>query len=58
MLVNAYVLYVKHNTMMGKQKKRLLSQYEFRKQIALVWIAPDRYDPCFAKKDKREANRK
>jgi len=58
MLVNAYVLYVRHNTMMGKTKKGLLSQYEFRKQIALAWIAPDKYDPRFVDKDKREAKRK
>ena len=43
---------------MGKKKKDLLSQYEFRKQIALAWIAPDTYDPCFADKDKKEAKRK
>lgn len=58
MLVNAYVLYVKHNTMMGRKKKDLLSSYDFRTQIACAWIAPSTQDPCFASKDKREAKRK
>jgi hypothetical protein len=59
MLVNAYILYVKHNTMMGKKKKDLLSHYEFRTQIALAWIAPGTYDPRFANnEDSREAMRK
>jgi hypothetical protein len=58
MLVNAYVLYVKHNSMMGKKKKHLLSQYEFRKQIALAWIAPNTYDPRFAKSEAKKCKRK
>lgn len=57
-MVNAYVLYVKHNTMMGRKKKDLLSSYDFRTQIAYAWIAPSTQDPRFASKDKREAKRK
>jgi hypothetical protein len=58
MLVNAYILYIKYNMMMGKKKKDLLSQYDFRKQIALAWIAPGTYDPRVANTiDKRKANK-
>ena len=38
MLTNAYVLYVKVNEEFGIPKRKLLSQHDFRKIIAIAWI--------------------
>ena len=45
MMVNAYVYYVSLNLLAGKAKKNLLSHHDFRRAIALSWIAPDKYSP-------------
>jgi len=43
LLVNAYVLYkTAHLFMWKKNKKSLMSHYEFRRQIALAWLLSDR----------------
>ena len=42
----------------GKEKAFLLLQYEFRKQIALAWIAPDMNDPHFANREATKCKRK
>lgn len=42
LLVNAYVLYkTAHLYMWKKNKKSIMSQYEFRRQIALAWLSGD-----------------
>jgi hypothetical protein len=44
LLTNAYVLYKTANIHIWKTPaKKLLSQYEFRKMIALAWISSERY---------------
>ena len=41
LLNNSYVVYIKVNVAEGVDKKRLLSHYEFRKDIVLLnWIDP------------------
>jgi hypothetical protein len=45
MMVNAYVYYVSLNLLAGKLKKDLLTHHDFRRAIALSWIAPDKYSP-------------
>jgi hypothetical protein len=42
-LVNSYILYVKYKLSVGCKKKQLLSQYEFRRDIAMAWIDPATY---------------
>ena len=43
LLVNCYVSYCTHLSDNGVSKKQILSQYEFRKAIALAWIDPRNY---------------
>ena len=44
MLTNAYIMYVKVNTLeYGVKKKDLMTHHEFRKAIALYWINPEEY---------------
>jgi hypothetical protein len=43
LMVNAYVCYVRYNMLHGKNRKDLLSHYEFRKQIILAWLEPETY---------------
>jgi len=50
-MVNAYILYVEHCTIYGLDKKEILSQFEFRKKIALAMIAPTKYHPRYANND-------
>lgn len=46
LMVNAYVCYLRYHLMNTKKKKSdLLSHYEFRRQIALAWIDPEKYYP-------------
>ena len=42
LLTNAYVVYKKVNELEGVEAKHLLTHYEFRKDIALYWINPQR----------------
>jgi hypothetical protein len=42
-LVNSYILYVKYMLSQGFKAKNLLSQYEFRREIAMAWIDPATY---------------
>ena len=43
MLVNAYIVYMKVNLAEGKNKSELLSQHDFRLQVAMAWISPEVY---------------
>ena len=42
-LVNSYVCYKSYHQEIGTDKKNILSQYEFRRSIALAWMKPDTY---------------
>ena len=42
-LVNAYIVYLKVNMAAGKKKGELLSQHDFRQQVAMAWISPEVY---------------
>jgi len=45
MLVNSYVDYIAANTIIWKKdKKQLVSYYEFRKAVALALIVPEKLD--------------
>ena len=44
LLTNAYVVYRKVLLEEGVDKKNLLSQYQFRKEIALYWINPSLFE--------------
>jgi hypothetical protein len=39
-LANSYILYVKYMLSVGMEKKKLLSQYEFWRDIGMAWIDP------------------
>ena len=43
LLTNAYVVYKKVLTGEGVDPKFLLSHYDFRKDVALYWINPEKY---------------
>jgi hypothetical protein len=43
MLVNSYVCYKSYHLENGTAKKKILSQFEFRRSIALAWMKPDEY---------------
>ena len=40
-LVNAYIVYRRDNLEYGESKSDLLSQHNFRKQVAMAWISPN-----------------
>ena len=54
MLTNAYIVYLKVNEEAGIEKKKLLSQHDFRKEIAMTWISPKYYDDYKGKQVKRK----
>ena len=41
--VNAYIVYRRVNLEAGVSKSNLLSQHNFRKQVAMAWIIPNIY---------------
>ena len=43
MLVNAYVSYQSYHERVGTAKKDILSQFEFRREIALAWLKPEEH---------------
>jgi hypothetical protein len=43
MLVNSYVCYKSYHLEKGTPKKNILTQFEFRRSIALAWMKPDEY---------------
>jgi Transposase IS4/SAP domain len=45
MLVNAFIIYKKVMEESGTPSKDWLSQYDFRRLIAMAWIGPDIHDP-------------
>ena len=49
MLVNSYVCYKTYQESIGTDKKKILSQFEFRRSIALAWLKPDMYWPTMDK---------
>ena len=49
MLVNSYVCYKTYQESIGTDKKKILSQFEFRRSIALAWLKPDTYWPTMDK---------
>jgi hypothetical protein len=50
MLVNSYVCYKSYHLENGTAKKNILSQFEFRRSIALAWMKPDEYWQTMNKK--------
>ena len=50
LLANCYVCYVTYLLSQGVEKRNILSQYEFRKAIALAWIDPKSYWKSTSKK--------
>ena len=49
MLVNSYVCYKTYQESIGTDKKKILSQFEFRRSIALAWLKHDTYWPTMDK---------
>ena len=57
MLVNSFTCYETCLLSKGASKKNILSQYEFRKVIALAWIDPQTYWKSYnRKRANNEAN--
>jgi hypothetical protein len=57
LLTNSYKVYIKVNLAEGVDKKKLLSHYNYRKQIALHWMNPDLFEVetvTVARKRKRD----
>jgi hypothetical protein len=54
MLVNSYVCYKSYHLENGTAKKKILSQFEFRRSIALAWMKPDKYWQTMKQNHKRK----